>query len=111
MFPKLQAGWHIIKLKFNDDKSEFLVVCDPSPRDEIRVEALTVETSLVKAAVSALNLGVHIDHALKMDVHIQKQCQSMTAQLKNIADIRRYLEKTSCREANPRIRWFKIGLL
>ena len=28
-----------------------------------------------------------------MDVHIQKQCQSMMAQLKNIADIRNYLEK------------------
>ena len=54
---------------------------------------MTVGTSLVKATVSARNLGVHIDHALKMDVHIQKQCQSMMAQLKNIADIRRYLEK------------------
>ena len=57
------------------------MVCAPWSRDEIRV------------TVSARNLGVHIDHALKMDVHIQKQCQSMMAQLKNIADIRRYLEK------------------
>ena len=28
-----------------------------------------------------------------MEIHIQKQCRSMMAQLKNIADIRRYLEK------------------
>ena len=34
------------------------------------------------------NLEVHIDHALKKDVHIQKRCQ-----YKNIASIRRYLEK------------------
>ena len=81
------------KLKFNDDKSEFLVVCAPWSRNEIRVESLTVGTSLVKATVPARNLGVHIDHILKMDVHIQKQCQSMMAQLKNIAVIRRYLEK------------------
>ena len=81
------------KLKFNDNKSEFLVVCAPWSRDEISVETLTVGTSLVKATVSTRNLGVHIDHALKMDVHIQKQCQSMIAQLKNIAHIRRYLEK------------------
>ena len=81
------------KLKFNDDKSEFLVVCAPWSRDEISVETLTVGKSLVKATISARNFGVHIDHALKMDVHIQKQCQSMMAQLKNIADIRRYLEK------------------
>ena len=81
------------KLKFNDDKSEFLVVCAPWSRNEICVKTLTVGTSLVEATVSARNLGVHIDHTLKMDVHIQKQCQSMMAQLKNIADIRRYLEK------------------
>ena len=41
------------KLKFNDDKSEFLVVCAPWSRDEIRVETLPVGTSLVKATVSA----------------------------------------------------------
>ena len=34
------------KLKFNDDKSEFLVVCAPWSRGEIRVETLTVGTSL-----------------------------------------------------------------
>ena len=50
-------------------------------------------TYLVKATVSARDLGVHIAHGLKMDVHIQKQCQSMMAQLENIADIRRYLEQ------------------
>ena len=81
------------KLKFNDNKSEFLVVCAPWSRNEIRVKTSTVGTSLVEATVSARNLGVHIDHTLKMDVHIQKQCQSMMAQLKNVADIRRYLEK------------------
>ena len=74
------------KLKFNDDKSEFLVACAPWSLDEIRVETVTVGTSLVKATVSPRNLGVHIDHALKMGVHIQKQ-------LANIADIRRYLKK------------------
>ena len=36
---------------------------------------------------------VHIKHAVKMDVHIQTQCQSMMAQLKSITDIRRFLEK------------------
>ena len=77
------------KLKFN----EFLVVCAPCSRDEIHVETLTVGTSLVKGTASARNLGVHIDHALKINVHIQKKCQSMMAQLKNIADIRRYLEQ------------------
>ena len=55
--------------------TEFLVVCAPWSRDEIRVETKTVETPLVKATVSARNLGVHIDYALKMDIHIQKQCQ------------------------------------
>ena len=76
------------KLKFNDDKSEILVVCAPWSHEEIRVETLTVG----KATVSARNLGVHIDHTIKMDVHIQKQYQSMRAQLKNIA----LLRKTSC---------------
>ena len=73
--------------------NKYLVVCAPWSHDEIRVNTLTVGTSLVKATVSARNLGVHIDHALKMDVHIQKQCQSMMAQLKIITDIRRFLEK------------------
>ena len=44
------------KLKFNDEESEFLVVCAPWSRDEILVETLTVGTSLVKATVSARNL-------------------------------------------------------
>ena len=81
------------KLKFNVDKYEFLVVCAPWSRDLIRVETLTVGTPLIKATVSARNLVVHIDHALKMDVHIQTQCQSIMVLLKNFADIRRYLEK------------------
>ena len=59
------------ELKCIADKSEFLVVCAPRSRDEIHGETLTVGTSLVKATVSAQNLGVHIDHALKMDVYIQ----------------------------------------
>ena len=81
------------KVKFIDDKSEFLVVCAPWSRDEIHVETLTVGTSLVKATVSARNFGVNIYHAFKMDVHIEKQCQSMMEQLKNIGDMPHYLEK------------------
>ena len=99
------------KLKFNDDKSEFLVVCAPWSRNEIRVKTLTVGTSLVEATVSARNLGVHIDHTLKMDVHIQKQCQSMMAQLEKHCWYSALFRKTSCRETYPRICWFKIGLL
>ena len=33
------------KLKFNDDKSEFLVVCARWFREEIRVETLTVQVN------------------------------------------------------------------
>ena len=52
----------------------------------------------VKATVPTGNLGVHIDQALKMDAHIQKQCQSMIAQLKSIADIWPYLEKQAAKK-------------
>ena len=54
------------KLKFNDDNTEYLVVCAPWSRDKIHVQTLTVGTSLVKATVSARNFGVRIDHAFKM---------------------------------------------
>ena len=48
------------KLKFNDDKSEFLVMCAPWSRDEIRVETLTVGTSLVNPLPAKLfNLNFH----------------------------------------------------
>ena len=46
------------------------MVCAPWSRDEINIETFTLGTSLAKATVSAQNLGIPIDHALKIDVHI-----------------------------------------
>ena len=48
------------EVKFNDDKSEFLVVCAPWSRDEIRVETLTVGASLVNPLpAKSFNLNFH----------------------------------------------------
>ena len=40
---KIKSWMAYNKLKFNDDKSDFLVVCAPWSRDEIRVETLNFE--------------------------------------------------------------------
>ena len=77
------------KLKFNDDKSEFLVVCALWSRDEIHFETLTAGTPLVgmaRARVSAHNLGVHIDHALII-VPPSPPCQLMMAHLKTVKSL------------------------
>ena len=60
------------KLKFNDDKSEFLVVCAPWSRDEKNFgnfDSGNIPWWQVWARVPSHNLGVHIDHAIIMDVN------------------------------------------
>ena len=79
------------KLCLNDAKTEFLTLCAPWHRSSVEVTSLEVGPSQVNAVPTVRNLGVVMDSALNMEAHVQRLCQTSVAQLKNIADIRRFI--------------------
>ncbi len=85
-------GWMAAnKLCLNDAKTEFLTLCAPWHSNSVEISTLKVGLSRVNAVPAARNLGVIMDSALNMQAHVQRLCQTSVAQLKNIADIRRFL--------------------
>ncbi len=81
------------RLQLNDGKTEFLTICAPWHRQVVEVTSLNVGASQVVSVPVARNLGVLMDHALNMDAHIQRLCQTSVGHLMNIADVRRCLTK------------------
>ena len=83
------------KLCLNDAKTEFLTLCAPWQRSSVEVSSLGMGLLQVNAVPAGRNLGVIMDSALNMEAHIQRLCQTSVAQLKNIADIRRFITQNS----------------
>ena len=83
------------KLCLNDAKTEFLTLCAPWQRSSVEVSSLGMGLLQVNAVPAARNLGVIMDSTLNMEAHIQHFCQTSVAQLKNIADIRRFITQDS----------------
>lgn len=80
------------KLKFNDDKSELLLVyssrkrCQPSPLP------LQVGESSLTPRASVKNLGVIIDKHLSMEEQVQSLCKKANFHIWSIGRIRRFLD-------------------
>ena len=83
------------KVSKNYQKTEFLIICDPWKRDCVQFDEIEIGDARISSTTKARNLGVIMDKSLNMEKHIQKLCQTSIAQLRNIADVRKYLMQKS----------------
>ncbi len=83
-------------LKLNMDKTEFIIFGSPHNISSHKHLILKVGDTAVKPSNSVRNLGVNLDSNLSMDAHISRLCQTLNFQLRNIARIRRFLDKDTC---------------
>ncbi len=78
------------------DKTEFIIF---GTSHNLRMHSslvLKVGNATIKPSNSVRNLGVNLDSTLSMNDHITRLCQTLNFQLRNIARIRRFLDKDSC---------------
>lgn len=92
---EIRAWMSYFKLKMNDDKTEFLVLCSPYFLPTFKDLTITIGDSVIKAAGSARNLGVMFDSHLNMKKHVSSVCRSAFAQLRKIGSIRKFLTDES----------------
>ena len=88
--------WMIInKLKFNDDKTEFLIIGNPQQRLKVSLPSLSVGDVPIAPTTECRNLGVIIDNSMTMDKQVSAMCKSISFHLRNISKIRKYLTDSS----------------
>lgn len=84
------------KLKPNDEKTEFLVLCSPTRNvynfDDV---SLKVGSSLISPSSKAKNLGVIFDSGMTFHNHISKVVSTGFYHLRSIASIKKYLPTNS----------------
>ena len=81
------------KLKFNDSKTEFLILGTRQQVSKISdcSKTITVDTAKIQTSTCVRNLGVTFESDMNMNKHISKVTSTCYYHLRNIAHIRRYL--------------------
>ena len=88
---EIRAWMATNKLKFNDDKSEALMICNQRQRSCVDVTTIEVGTATVSFRKTARNLGTLFDQALDMKSHVNSVCRSGNYHLRTIGRIRHLL--------------------
>lgn len=90
----IQSWMTSVRLKLNDDKTEFLVISSPyhnQPKLSFKVGDVNIS-----ASKSCRNLGVIFDSHLDFKSHISSVCRSSFFHLRNVGAIRKYITTDSC---------------
>ena len=82
-------------LKFNDDKTEFLIIGSSQQLEKLVNISIRVGDSDIHPVPLARNLGCWFDSRLSMASHITKLCASSFYYIYNIRRIRKYLSRQS----------------
>ena len=95
----IQVWMTRVRLKLNDDKTEFLVIFSPS----CDVPQLTFKAgnNTVKRSQSCRNFGVIFDSKLSTKLHISNVCKTSFFHLHNITAVRKYITSDSCKKLVP----------
>ena len=78
-------------LKFNEPKSEFLILSKSSQLNKINKPVLKLNGAEVIAKQEVKNLGVIFDEHLTLSSHVSLLCQRMFLEIRNISLHRKYL--------------------
>jgi hypothetical protein len=81
------------KLKFNDLKTEFLIIGTSQQLKKIEINSVRVGDVNIKPAESVRDLGAWFDKNMSMDVHVGKVCSKAFRGLYNIRQIRKFLSQ------------------
>ena len=84
------------KLVLNDAKTELIHFTSRFSTSSLPPPRITIGDSEIVASLSARNLGVKVDHNLRMSDHISSVCQSALAALRRIGQIRPFLDSVTC---------------
>ena len=87
------------KLKLNDDKSEVLMFGMPKQLEKLNISELKIENTMFTASSKARNLGVIMDKHLSMGPYASSVCKSGHYHLRNLSQVRKYLDPSSCEKA------------
>ena len=84
------------KLKFNDLKTEFLIITSSFLKQSFDDLSIMVGESNIVSSNSARNLGVIFDKCIKLYYHISSVCKLSYFHLRSIGDIRSILSDDAC---------------
>ena len=81
------------RIKFNDSKSDAIVVYSKTSRCKPADFPLAIGDASITPSDSVRNLGITIDKHLTMHLQINKTCRSALFHLRRIARIRKFLSR------------------
>ncbi len=79
-------------LKLNCDKSQFMVVTNPSTWHLLSNVSIQIENAVITPSNTVRNLGVEFHH-------VSALCRSLHFHLCNLGRIRRYIDNATCKQA------------
>ena len=82
-------------LKLNDDKTEVMLIGTPSMLNKIPSQTLRVGNDDITPTDTARNIGALFDMNLSMSRHVSQICKGAWNQLRQIGQIRKYLDSSS----------------
>ena len=83
------------KLCNNEDKTELLIIGTHQQLAKLKIDSISVGDTIVKKVPYVRNLGVILDENLTMEKHVKKICKTGYYHLRNIASIRKNIDKKS----------------
>ena len=90
----IQTWMTRVRLKLNDEKTEFLTISSPS--FDVPYLSLKVGRNTIKRSLSCRNLGVIFDSKLNMKNHISNVRKTSFFHLHNISAIRKFITTDCC---------------
>ena len=84
------------KFVLNDAKTELIHLTSRLSTSSLHPPRITIGDSEIVVSSSAMNLGVKVDHYLRMSDHISSVCQSALAALRRIGQSRPFLNSVTC---------------
>ena len=91
----VQAWMSHHHLKMNNDKTEVLLISSKPMSKKLHVPSLQVSNHSINLTSSAKCIGVVMDSYISMEAHISSVCRTAYHQLRNISQLKRYLDSES----------------
>ena len=82
-------------LKMNNDKTEVLLISSKQMARKVVVPSLQIGNEIICPTPSAKCIGVIIDSHVSMETHISSVCKAAYFHLRNISQLKRYLDQES----------------
>jgi hypothetical protein len=90
---------HQNKLSNNADKTEFIIIGSSHNLQQMDFRSINVDESAIINADRVKNLGVIFDNSMKMDQQVNEMCKKSFFNIRNIAQIRKSLNKDDAKTA------------